>query len=394
MTAVISATGLWTPQDTISNEELVATFNQYVEQWNLENKDAIVKGELNAIDYSSAEFIEKASGIKSRHVISKEAILDPDIMAPRYPERADEEPSILAEISVKAAQNALEKAGRDPKDVDAVIISCSTLPRSYPALAIEVQKLLGISGFAFDMNVACSSAPFGVEIARGLMLGGQARSVLVISPEICTAWANFRDRTSHFLFGDVAAAILIEDKEIAPSDHWEIIGTKLETDFSNNIRNNFGFLNPCETDEDLRNTEDYKYSRKYLLSRYGLTDKLFVQNGRRVFKEIVPFVAKTIKNECEKYDISTDQLKRMWLHQANLNMNSLIAKKVMGKEVNMDRSPMVINDHGNTSSAGSVVAFHKYSDDFNHGDVGILCAFGAGYSIGSLCLKRIKSATS
>ena len=232
MKAVISSTGLWTPKDSISNAELVESFNAYADKWNSENATDIEAGTKSALTYSNAEFIEKASGVKARYAISKGPILDPNIMAPRIPARPDDEPSILAEIAANAARNALETAGRKAEDVGAVIVACSNLQRGYPAVAVEVQDILGTSGFAFDMNVACSSATFGLETARGLIVGGQAKSVLVVNPEICTAHLNFKDRDAHFIFGDVATALLIESDDIAPAEHWEIIGSKLVTQFS------------------------------------------------------------------------------------------------------------------------------------------------------------------
>jgi len=378
--AVISATGLWTPQQSISNEELVEGFNGYVDKWNADNASEIAAGSKEELTYSNAAFIEKASGIKSRYVISKDPILDPNIMAPRIPARPDDEPSILAEISMNAAKDALERAGRKAEDVDAVIVACSNLQRGYPAIAVEVQDLLGTGGFAFDMNVACSSATFGIEAARGLIMGGQARSVLVVNPEICTAHLNFKDRDSHFIFGDVATATLLERDDIAPSKHWEVIGAKLVTQFSNNIRNNFGFLNHTAPEDD--GMADGRGKR-------GLTDKLFVQNGRSVFKEVVPLVAKMINAECEKHGIDPSTLKRMWLHQANLSMNLLIAKKVLGKDVEIEQAPVVLDEYANTSSAGSIIAFHKHSDDFKNGETGLICSFGAGYSAGAIFVKRV-----
>ena len=237
-------------------------------------------------------------------------------MAPHIPARPNSEPSILAEIAVNAAKQALETAGRKPEDVGAVIVACSNLQRGYPAIAVEVQDLLGTSGFAFDMNVACSSATFGIETARGLIIGGQAKSVLVVNPEICTAHLNFKDRDAHFIFGDVATAILVEDLSIAPKSHWEIIGSKLITQFSNNIRNNFGFLNHAAPEDD---------GLVGVRGKKGLTDKLFVQNGRSVFKEVVPLVAKMITAECAANGLDPHDLKRMWLHQANLSMNQLLS---------------------------------------------------------------------
>lgn len=370
MTAVISATGLWTPQDSISNEELVEAFNTWSTKWNTEHADAIAVGEVEAKPLSSADFIEKASGIKARKVISKAPILDPEIMAPRIPERPNNEISVLAEIAVNAAQDALAKAGRKAEDVDAVIVACSNLQRAYPAIAVEVQKYLGTSGFGFDMNVACSSATFGIETARGLIAGGQAKSVLVCNPEICTGHLNFKDRDSHFIFGDVATAILIEDESIAPDGAWEILGAKLATQFSNNIRNNFGFLNNAAPEG------------------IGADDKLFIQNGRKVFREVVPLVADLITEELDKSGVSTNKIKRMWLHQANLAMNTLIAKKVMGKDVDMKLAPVVLDEYANTSSAGSIIAFDKHSDDFKPGDTGLICSFGAGYSAGVVVVRK------
>lgn len=379
MKPVISATGLWTPTDSISNEELVVAFNAYVDNWNSEHAAAIESGAKQALEHSNAEFIEKASGIKSRFVISKDPILDPQIMQPIIPKRDNNEISILAEIAANAAKDALKNAGRDTQDIDAVIVACSNLQRAYPAIAVEVQQALGAAGFAFDMNVACSSATFGIETARGLIMSGQAKSVLVCNPEICSAHLNFKDRDSHFIFGDVATATLVESDEIAPKVHWEIIGSKLITEFSNNIRNNFGFLNRLAIDEKADETLETK----------GLTDKLFVQNGRSVFKEVVPMVAQLISDEMKQNGLDSTQIKRLWLHQANLSMNVLIAKKVMGKDVEISQAPVVLDEYANTSSAGSIIAFHKHSDDFIKDDIGLICSFGAGYSAGVIFIKKI-----
>jgi beta-ketodecanoyl-[acyl-carrier-protein] synthase len=367
---VISATGLFTPKDSISNAELVESFNTYVERENAANADAIAAGEREPLQPSSVEFIEKASGIKSRFVLSKASILDPDVMCPRFPERTNDEISILAGIGVAAAKDALRRAGREAEDVDAVLCACSNLQRPYPAIAVEIQDALGIDGFGFDMNVACSSATFGIQTAADYIRSGNAKSVLVVNPEICSGHLNWRDRDSHFIFGDVATAILVEEKSVAPANHWEIIGTKLKTQFSNNIRNNFGFLNRAtpETRDNL--------------------DKLFVQEGRKVFKEVVPMVAEMITDQLSQLGIPADQLRRMWLHQANTGMNRLIATRVLGHEASPDESPTVLDTYANTSSAGSIIAFHKHSGDLKAGDTGLICSFGAGYSAGTVFLRK------
>lgn len=367
---VISATGLWTPPDSISNAELVESFNAWVEAFNAGHAEAIAAGTIEPLQPSSVEFIEKASGIKSRHVLTKAPILDPAIMAPRLPERPDEQLSILAEIAVAAAHDALARAGREGREVDAVICACSNLQRPYPAIAIEVQAALGASGFAFDMNVACSSATFGVQAAADFIRAGHARSVLVVNPEICSGHLNWRDRDSHFIFGDVATAILVEAADRAGADHWAILGTRLVTHFSNNIRNNFGFLNRAHPE-----TRD-------------APDKLFRQEGRRVFREVVPMVADLILGHMAELGLTPAQLRRLWLHQANANMNRLIAERVLGHEASPQESPTVLDTYANTSSAGSVIAFHLHSADLEPGDIGLLCSFGAGYSAGSVFVRR------
>ncbi len=368
---VISATGLFTPPESITNAELVESFNAFVDRHNAAHADAIAAGEVAPLAYSSVEFIEKASGIKARHVMAKAPVLDPAIMAPRWDERSNDDLSIMAEIGVAAARDALARAGRAPEDVDAVLCAASNMQRAYPAMAIEIQQALGIEGFGFDMNVACSSATFGIQTAADYVRAGHAKSVLVVSPEITSGHLNWRDRDSHFIFGDVATAVLVEDAAIAPPQHWDILGTKLKTVFSNNIRNNFGFLNRAHPE-----TAD-------------APDKLFVQEGRKVFKEVVPMVAQMILDEAARLGIDPEGLRRLWLHQANAGMNRLIAHKVLGHEASEDESPTVLDTYGNTSSAGSIIAFHQHQADLAPGDTGLICSFGAGYSAGTVFVRKV-----
>jgi beta-ketodecanoyl-[acyl-carrier-protein] synthase len=370
-TPVISATGLFTPSDTITNEELVASFNAYVELYNEANPDA------EPLQPSSVEFVEKASGIKSRHVMDKAAILDPAIMEPRYVERPNEQISMMAEIGVAACRQALDRAGREIADVDAVLCAASNMQRGYPAMAVEIQHELGMErGFGFDMNVACSSATFGIQTAADYIRSGNARSVLVVNPEITSGHLNWRDRDSHFIFGDVATAILVEAVDMAPAAHWEILGTRLKTQYSNNIRNNFGFLNRAEG----KGPVDQSGPRN---------DKLFVQEGRKVFKEVVPMVAQMIVDHAADLGLKGEELRRLWLHQANTGMNRLIAQRVLGHEANEDESPTVLDTYANTSSAGSIIAFHKHSEDLSIGDTGLICSFGAGYSAGTVFVRKV-----
>lgn len=370
-TPAITGTGVFTPEQSISNAELVAAFNAYADKWNAEHADAIARGEEEAKEHSSEEFIVKASGIESRYVLDKKGVLDPDIMHPLLRQRSDDEPSVMAEMGVKAAQQALAQAGRDAASVDAVICAASNMERAYPAVAIEIQNLLGIGGFAFDMNVACSSATFGIQAAADMVRSGSIRSALVINPEICSGHLEWRDRDCHFIFGDVATATLIERAEDARHPYFEIRSSRCATEFSNNIRNNNGFLR--------RTRPDGMNDRR---------DMQFMQNGRKVFKEVLPMVSRHIADHMAEEGVGADDLKRLWLHQANKAMNDFIGKKVLGRDPAPDEQPNILQDYANTSSAGSIIAFSKYSDDMQDGDVGLICSFGAGYSVGSVLVQR------
>ena len=370
----LTGTGLYTPEQSISNDELVASFNEYVRRTNEANAKAIASGGAAALAPSSTEFIVKASGIKNRYVMDKHGVLDPAVMCPRIAERPNEQISVLAEMAVAAARGAMKRADRTQADIDGVLVGASNLQRAYPAMAVEVQDALGIDGFGFDMNVACSSATFALQTAADMVAAGHARAILVCNPEICSGHLNFRDRDSHFIFGDVATAFIVERADTAQSGGWEILSTRLKTKFSNNIRNNFGFLNRAAPDG------------------VGRPDKLFVQEGRKVFKDVVPMVSELILSHLADNGIAPASLKRIWLHQANQGMNDMIARRVLGREPLGGEAPNILDEYANTSSAGSVIAFHKYSDDLNVGDLGLLCSFGAGYSVGSVILKKFARA--
>jgi beta-ketodecanoyl-[acyl-carrier-protein] synthase len=367
--AVIAATGLYTPPQSLSNAELVETFNAYVERFNAANAPAIAAGEIEALTPSSAEFIEKASGIRSRFVVDKSGLVDPDVMRPIIPERSNEELSVLAEMAVRAAEQAMERWGKPASGIDAVICAASNMQRAYPAMAIEVQQALGIGGFAFDMNVACSSATFGIKTAADFIASGSARAVLMVNPEICSGHLNFRDRDSHFIFGDVATAVIVERADEATGG-WDILGTRLKTQFSNNIRNNFGFLNRAAPEG------------------VGAVDKLFVQEGRKVFREVVPLVSQMIVDHAGDLGIDPTGLKRLWLHQANINMNEMIGRRVLGRDPAAGENVIILDEYANTSSAGSIIAFHKANDDFRAGETGLICSFGAGYSAGTVFVRK------
>ncbi len=373
---VISGTGLFTPPHVITNEELVASFNAYADLQNALHAEAIAAGTRAALTHSSVEFIEKASGIRQRHVLEKAGVLDPTRMKPRFAPRPDEALSLMAEIAVDAGAKAIAAAGLQPGDIDAVLCAAANMQRAYPAMACEIQAALGCGGYGFDMNVACSSATFALQQAVDSVRNGSATRVLIVNPEITSAHLEWRDRDCHFIFGDVCTALVVEAEDTARSaERWRVRGTKLVTQYSNHIRNNAGFINRCEdTDPDAR-------------------DKTFMQEGRKVFKEVVPMAAEHIERHLQALGLEPTQVRRFWLHQANLGMNQLVIRKLVGAELSgtqgQDLAPVILGEYANTASAGSIIAFHKHRADLAPGNVGVICSFGAGYSIGSVVVERL-----
>ena len=108
-----------------------------------------------------------------------------------------------------------------------------------------------------------------------------------------------------------------------------------------------------------------------------------------MFKQVVPIVAELILAHLADEDIAPAHLSRLWLHQANKGMNDLIGVKVLGREPEPGEQPNVLQDYANTSSAGSIIAFSKFSDDLPAGSFGVICSFGAGYSAGSVIVRKM-----
>ncbi len=367
----ITGTGLFTPPGSVSNAELVASLARATARWNADHADEIAAGTREARDMPSEKFILKASGIGHRYMLEKEGVLDPDRLRPRLPTRREDELSIQAEMCLPAAEEALRQAGRQANEIDAIVVGASNLQRAYPAIAIEVQAALGASGFAYDMNVACSSATFAIQNAVEALRAGSARCVLVLNPEITSGHNNFELREFHFIFGDACTAVVLElAADAARGEAWNVLGTRLATRFSNQIRNDAGFLNRSE-----RTPRDPH-------------ELVFRQNGRRVFQDVCPMVAEHIRSHLEDAGVALEDLKRLWLHQANLGMNKLIAKTLLGREPEPNEAPVILDEYANTSSAGSVIAFHKYREDLEIGNAAVLCSFGAGYSVGSVLLRK------
>lgn len=373
---VITGSGLYIPPNSATNEELVASFNKYVDNYNQKHASEIEAGTVEALNYSSEAFIEKASGIKSRYFVDASGILDPERMIPNSTEGTwvdDKSKMSQMVMAIEASEKAMEEAGLTPEDIDLIVFSSTIVQQHVPSMAITLQSILGTKGFAYDTQMACSSATFGLAQAESFIKSGMAKRALIVTAEYLSPLMNYKDRDSHFIFGDVGVATIIEREDVMKGNKgFRMLSSRLHTELSENITAYWSFvarLQPEKMDDPAL---------------------YFKQEGRKVFKELLPMVINLISDHLAENKLGAEDLKRMWLHQANINMNMFAAKKLLGRDPSFDEAPTVLEEFGNTGGAGCVIAFDKYHDDFKAGEKGILCSFGAGYSIGSVIVEYIE----
>lgn len=367
----ITGSGVHVPPDVVSNDELCASFNQWVHQENTRRAGDIAVGRAAKLEESVPEFVEKVSGIRRRHYWDRRGVLDPARMCPSIPDRPPEVLSVQAELGLEAAKRALEAAGRRGEEVDLLLVAASSLQRPYPAIAIEMQNALGAGGFAYDISAGCASASFAIQRASEAIRAGSARCALVCAPELPSAYCNFRDRDSHFILGDASAAVVIEPLERAGRGAFEVVSTFCRTRFSSNVRNDFGFLDRCDP------------------AHRDAPNKLFHQQGRRVFKDIVTWVPTLLGEHLAAQGLGSEAVERYWLHQANAQMSASILRRLLGRDPEPAKAPSVLGDYGNTAAAGVLIAFDHHHADLPPGALGVLCSFGAGYTVSGQVLRRL-----
>jgi beta-ketodecanoyl-[acyl-carrier-protein] synthase len=367
---VISGTGIYQPPYTITNAELVEAFNRYVDQENARLADEIAAGVREPLTYSSVEFIEKASGIKQRYVLEKSGVLDPSRMYPRFTERPDDQLSLMAEIAVDAARKALDAAGKTGDQIDAVLCSAANMQRAYPAMAIEIQQALGAGGYGFDMNVACSSATFAIEQAVNAVRTGSAKCVLVVNPEITSGHQAWNDRDCHFIFGDVCTAVIVERADCATGRPVGSAGHQAGHPVLQQHPQQLRLSQPLRGQRPERARQDLPPGRPQGVQGSGAAG------------------CRPHRGHLAALEQAPTAVRRYWLHQANQGMNQLVIKKLVGADAGADVAPLILDEFANTASAGSIIAFHKHRADLAAGDVGVICSFGAGYSVGSVVVRK------
>lgn len=308
-------------------------------------KRVMANRDFEHIVETSDEWIIQRTGIRQRHIAG------------------DDETT--ASLGEEAARNALAAAGREPADIDLIILATSTPNNTFPATAVDIQNRLGIHhGAAFDLQAVCSGYIYALTTADLYIRGGMARRVLVIGAETFSRLLDWEDRTTCVLFGDGAGAVVLEAAEgVGLTSDTGILAAKLRSDGCHKEK--------LYVDGGPSTTKTVGHLR---------------MQGREVFKHAVGMITDVIEDSFSVAGITADDIDWFVPHQANRRIIEASAKKLgipEGKVV------ITVDRHGNTSAASVPLALSVAVEDgrIQKGDLILLEAMGGGFTWGAVLLR-------
>jgi 3-oxoacyl-[acyl-carrier-protein] synthase-3 len=284
---------------------------------------------------TSDEWIVERTGIRTRH-----HALGP-FVGPQ-PEHIDDCLGTTGQLSVTAGRQALEAAGRQPADMDLLILCTTTPDQMTPASSAAASAALGIARGAMDVNAACAGFTYGLVTAAGLIAMGLER-ILLVGADTLTRMTNFADRTNAFLFGDGAGAVVVE----AVRGPGSLLGWDLGAD---------GNLAPI----------------LYADHGHGM-----VMRGQEVFRRAVRATVESAATSMAQAKVTAEDIALFVPHQANIRIMDAAAERI---GIPRDRVASVIETTGNTSSASIPLALVDAAQQgrLHDGDLVLLAGFGAG----------------
>ena len=283
-------------------------------------------------------------------------------------ERRISEGEDTSDISTKAAEIALKRAGIDAKDLDLIIVATISPDMFIPSVACLVQSNLNADKAAcFDISVACSGFVYGLEIANAMMKSMNYKNALVIGAEVLSKVTDWTDRSTCILFGDGAGAAILERGE---DEKTGIIKSYLRADGKKGNALTIGAA-------DI----DTPFSKEKILK-----DKFIKMNGREVFKFAVGAIEEAVNEVIKDTNISLEEVKYIIPHQANSRIIELAAEKL---NLNIDKFYLNLNKVANTSSATVPIALNEMYEKglLNKGDKLILVAFGGGLTYAATLIE-------
>jgi len=253
------------------------------------------------------EWIRDRTGIEARHFV--------------------DDGVFTSDLALEAARSALDSAGISPAQVDLIVCASVTGDTPFPSTAVWVQQKLGVSAPAFDVNAACAGFSYALATATGFVEGGMADTVLLIGAEVFSRILDFTDRQTCVLFGDGAGAAILQ-----PSDRAGIEGTVLGADGTAAeilIMPGGGSREPA--------TPETVAARRH---------RIFMPNGREVFKRAVTEMAAACREVLEKNGHSTDDVDLLIPHQANARIMTAVAERL---HIPPEKAVIDVADVGNRS---------------------------------------------
>lgn len=318
--AVVTGVGHYLPERVVPNSEFEKTLD------------------------TTDEWIKSRSGIERRH-----------FAAPG---------ETTSDLGAAAARNALNSAGLDANDIDAIVVATSTADLTFPSCATMIQNHLGnTKGFAFDIQAVCAGFAFALANANAMIVSGQAQRALVIGAETFSRIMDWTDRSTCVLFGDGAGALVLEAQ--AGSGTAEDRGI-LATDLNSDGR-----------------FKDILYVDGGVSTQ---TTGVLKMQGKEVFRHAVEKLAQTAHTALDKVGLSAEDVDWVVPHQANIRIIQSTAKKL---GVGMDRVVVTVQDHGNTSAASIPLALSVgvANGQIKQGDLIVTEAIGGGLAWGSAVIR-------
>lgn len=319
----------------------ITAVGKYVPDYVLTNK------ELETMVDTNDEWITTRTGIKERRIL-KEPMQGSSYMA------------------VRAAQDLLQKANLDPKEIDLVLVATATPDLPVAATAVYTATEIGATNaFAYDLQAACSSFLYGMSTAASYIESGRYKKVLLIGADKMSSIIDYTDRATCIIFGDGAGAALFEPNE-------EGLGFQDEYLRSDGIGREFlkieaggSMLPPSE--ETVKNGQHFVH-----------------QEGRTVFKFAVSNMADVAEKMLTRNDLEKKDVDWLVAHQANKRIIEATANRI---ELDSEKVMMNIHKYGNTTSATLPLLLADYEDQLKKGDNLIFAAFGGGFTWGAIYLK-------
>ena len=323
ITAAITAIGSYVPDFVLSNQVLETLVD------------------------TNDEWITTRTGIKERRLLKEEG-------------------KGTSYLAIKAAQNLLEKANLDPKEIDLVIMATATPDMPVASTGVYVATEIGATNaFAFDLQAACSSFLYGMSTASAYIVSGKYKKILLIGADKMSSIIDYTDRATCIIFGDGAGAVLFEPTT-------EGLGLQDEILKSDGIGREFlkieagGSILP-PTEETVKNRQHFVF-----------------QDGKTVFKYAVSGMADVSEKIMERNNLTHDDVNWLVAHQANRRIIDATSNR-MG----LDESKVLINiqKYGNTTSATLPLLLSDFENQLKKGDNIIFAAFGGGFTWGAIYLK-------